>query len=286
MQKHRITPWLVASAAGLLLGGCVSPEQAREQVAVVDSSAGLDREESNWERPFWEQGGGESASRDAGNANGSAPASGGEVVANTGGRILTNLAVTGLSSRQSRALAQAAPDHGFRVVPRADLSEAMARSPECDDASSLACARALAVYAGTRMVITVEGDSEAVVADSSVGAIYPSVSLDTDDTTQALLDLARDKAAIAPWTLRAFRADDGRLYLSAGRANGLEQGMELTVHEPGTLVRAPNGQPINWRAGEAVGRVRVAELFGNSLAALNPVTGQRPTSEHDLILAE
>jgi len=168
---------------------------------VVDSSAGLDREPSSWERSFWEQGGGESASRYRGNGTGSAPANSGEVVPDTGGRILTNLAVTGLSSRQFRTL-------------------------------------------------------------------------------------ARDKAAIAPWTLRAFRADDGRLYLSAGRANGLRQGMELTVHEPGALVRAPNGQPINWRAGEAVGRVRVAELFGNSLAALNPVTGDRPTSEHDLILAE
>lgn len=282
MRKHRFLPWLAVATAGLLLGGCVSPEQAREQVAVVDSPALLDREQSNWERPFWEQGSGESARRDAGNA----PASGGEVIANTGGRILTNLAVTGISSRQFRALAQAAPDQGFRVVPRADLSEAMARSPECGDASSLACARALAVYAGTRMVITVEGGTEAVVADSSVVAIYPPVALDGDDPAQALLDLARDKAAIAPWALRAFRADDGRLYLSAGRANGLEQGMELTVHEPGTLVRAPNGQPINWRAGEAVGRVRVAELFGNSLAALNPVSGDRPTSEHDLILAE
>jgi hypothetical protein len=284
MRKHRITSWLVVATTGLLLGGCVSSKQAAEQIAVVDSSAGLDREPSNWERPFWEQGGG-SGGRSASGA-GKSPAENNAVVTNTRSRILTNLAVTGISSRQFRTLAQAAPDHGFRVVPRADLSEAMARSPECGDPSSLDCARALAVYAGTRMVITVEGGIGAALADSSIGAVYPEVPLDGDDTAKALLQLAQDKATIAPWTLRAFRADDGRFYLSAGRVNGLRQGMELTVHEPGALVRAPNGQPINWRAGEKVGRVRVAELFGNSLAALNSITGQRPTSEHDLILAE
>ena len=194
MRKHRITSWLVVATTGLLLGGCVSSKQAAEQIAVVDSSAGLDREPSNWERPFWEQGGG-SGGRSASGA-GKSPAENNAVVTNTRSRILTNLAVTGISSRQFRTLAQAAPDHGFRVVPRADLSEAMARSPECGDPSSLDCARALAVYAGTRMVITVEGGIGAALADSSIGAVYPEVSLDGDDTAKALLELARDKEEI------------------------------------------------------------------------------------------
>jgi hypothetical protein len=86
--------------------------------------------------------------------------------------------------------------------------------------------------------------------------------------------------------MKAFQGDDGRLYLSAGRANGLEAGDELAIHEPGTLVRAPNGQPITWRVGERVGTLRIGELFGSDLASLIPAEGQRPTPEHDLILVK
>ena len=267
---------LLASAIG---SGCVSPEQAKKQIEVVDSKDGFDRPENEWKTPFWERGGGQPAQDDQSEASSSVAAT------PAAGQIRTNVAITGASGSLYRELDNAAAAYGFRLIPRAELQEAIANTPECSDTTSEACAEALAAYPGARLVVTVDGDN-ATVVDAASGARWDQASLTSGKPAEELLDMLSQRSDIAPWAMKAFRADDGRLYLSAGRANGLEAGDELAIHEPGTLVRAPNGQPITWRKGERVGTVRVGELFGSDLASLVPVEGQRPSPEHDLILVE
>ncbi|MFL1407318.1 hypothetical protein ACJO2E_18395 [Marinobacter sp. M1N3S26] len=237
--------------------------------------------ENEWETPFWERGGGAPAT----DAPREVSSSSVEAVP-AQGQLRTNLAVVGASDALFREMDNNAADYGFRLVPRSELRDAVANTPACQDTTTEACAEALAAYPGARLVITVNNDDSVTVVDAASGARWTEAALTSGKRGDELLDMASQRSDIAPWAMKAFQADDGRLYLSAGRANGLEAGDELAVHEPGTLVRAPNGQPITWRVGERVGTVRVAELFGSDLASLTPVEGQRLSPQHDLILVE
>jgi len=265
----------------LFLGGCVSSEQAQKQIDTAESEAGLNMPDNEWSTPFWERGGGAPAA----DAPREVSSSSVEAIP-AQGQLRTNLAVVGASDALFREMDNTAAEYGFRLIPRLELRDAIANTPACDDTTSEACAEALAAYPGARMVVTVEGDNSVTITDAASNARWGATELTSGKQGEELLELVSQRADIAPWAMKAFRADDGRLYLSAGRANGLEAGVELAIHEPGTLVRAPNGQPITWRAGERVGTIRIGELFGSDLAALVPVAGQRPTPEHDLILIE
>lgn len=277
MQSRFLVPALIT--ATLTLTACVSPQQAEEQIATADSEAGFNREQSQWSTPFW--------ARFRENPAQTSQQASNETIATSAppaGVLRTSVAVTGLSATRLRELASAASDYQLHLLPRAELAEAINNTPACSDTTSLACAEALALYPGARFVVTVEGNSDVTVIDAASGAQWPTAQLEGGDLSNELLNLIRDRNDIAPWAMRAFRGDDGRLYLSAGRANGLETNMEFTVHEAGTLVRSPNGQPIAWRPGDAVGKVRIGDLFGNNLATLIPVEGTQPGADHQLIL--
>src|SRR5690554_3663880 len=266
------------TAGSLFLTACVSQQEAQKQIAIVDSKEAFNTSEVEWKTPFWERGRSDDNNRQQDVSSSSVQA------APAIGTLRTNLAIIGASDALFRELDNTAAEYGFRLIPRAELGDALANTPACEDTTSEACAEALAAYPGARLVVTVEGGSSVTITDAASNARWSATELTSGKQGEELLELVSQRADIAPWAMKAFRADDGRLYLSAGRANGLEAGDELAIHEPGVLVRAPNGQPITWRAGERVGTVRVAELFGSDLAALAPVDGQRPTPEHDLIL--
>ena len=278
-MKCRVFPAVCLTS--LLIGGCVSSDQAQKQLETADSEAGLNMEESEWSTPFWERGGAapvRERSREVSSSSvAAAPAS---------GQLRTNLAIIGASDPLFREMDNNAADYGFRLIPRSELRDAVANTPACDDTTAEACAEALAAYPGARLVVTVNNGDSVTIVDAASGARWAEAALTSGKRGDELLEMASQRSDIAPWAMKAFQADDGRLYLSAGRANGLEAGDELAVHEPGTLVRAPNGQPITWRVGERVGTVRVAELFGSDLASLTPVEGQRLSPQHDLILVE
>ena len=268
--------WLTA----VLATGCVTSDQAQRQIEAVDSEAGLNRTKSEWTTPFWEKGSGDA------DESGQEVSSSSVQAAPAAGQLRTNLAIIGASDSLYRELDNTAADYGYRLIPRPELQDALSKTPACEDTTSEACAEALAAYPGARMVVTIERSSSVTVTDAASNARWGATELTSGKQGEELLELVSQRADIAPWAMKAFRADDGRLYLSAGRANGLETGDELAIHEPGTLVRAPNGQPITWRVGERVGTVRIGELFGSDLAALVPLAGQRPTPEHDLILLD
>lgn len=264
--------------AGVLSGGCASPDQAQKQLDAADSESGFNMPKNEWKTPFWERGGSDDRDRSREVSSSSVQA------VPAAGQLRTNVAIVGASDSLFRELDNTAAEYGFRLIPRAELSDALANTPACEDTTSEACAEALAAYPGARLVVTIENGDTATITDAASNARWGATELVSGKQGEELLELVSQRADIAPWAMKAFQGDDGRLYLSAGRANGLNAGDELAIHEPGILVRAPNGQPITWRVGERVGTLRVGELFGSDLAALVPVEGQRPTPEHDLIL--
>lgn len=270
---------VLLSISSIMLTACVTSQEAQEQREMTQAT-GYDPEEPEWSTPFWEQGGSNGNERPQEVASSSVQATPGA------GQLRTNVAIVGASDSLYRELDNSAADYGYRLIPRAELSDTLTNTPACEDTTSEACAEALAAYPGARLVVTLDGGNSVTITDAASNARWSATELTSGKQGEELLELVSQRADIAPWAMKAFRADDGRLYLSAGRANGLEAGDELAIHEPGTLVRAPNGQPITWRAGERVGTVRIGELFGSDLAALVPVAGQRPTPEHDLILIE
>ncbi|SES90054.1 hypothetical protein SAMN04487962_102242 [Marinobacter segnicrescens] len=287
MFYHFSLKKLAALSSALLLSACASQQQSQEQVEIASEALG--HEEPEWSTPFWERW------TEGGNENQSNAKQRNQSVDNSRkpGRIIefpsslaTNLAIIGAPDSLYRELDNMAADYGYRLIPRSELSDALTHTPACEDTTSEACAEALAAYPGARLVVTIEGGNAVTITDAASNARWSATELTSGKQGEELLELVSQRADIAPWAMKAFRADDGRLYLSAGRANGLEAGDELAIHEPGTLVRAPNGQPITWRAGERVGTVRIGELFGSDLAALVPVAGQRPTPEHDLVLID
>lgn len=268
---------IATSLAGFLLTGCTTAPPD-EQISVADSNEALGYEKPDWQTPFWERNRSPEAS-EAAPAPQATPPTDGPLRANIGiatGDDVTPALETALHNKATR--------YGFIPVPTSALRDAAARLPECSDLSSLACARALAVYPGVRLMMVVK-NRELTLIDPSAGVTYPPTDLPSDNPADAALKLAAERSTLSPWVLRAFPGDDGRLYISAGSSNGVTRGTELTVHEPGTLVRAPSGQPVAWRPGKTIGNARVVELVGSNLAVIVSESGPSLTPDMDLLIA-
>lgn len=273
-----ITGVSLSVLVGLAVSGCVNMP-ASEQIDMADSKAALNYHKPNWQKPFWEQ------------DRSPAPVAQTAPVADDNGRILTNIGL--VTDRAGQIVAAAWPadlqataaGYGFHLVPQSQLNEALSRSSACtSDVLSTACADSLAVFPGVRMLVDLGADQTITIVDGSADVVYPAMSLPASDTNEALMRQARERASLGPWTLKVFAGNDNRMYITAGKVNGLDVGTELTVHKPGQLISAPNGQPITWRAGDTIGRVKVAELVGNQLAVIASVSGEKPTPADELLL--
>lgn len=260
------------------ISGCVHMS-ASDQVDMADSDSALNYHKPKWQKPFWEQ------------DRSSAPVTHPAPVANDSNQLLTNIGL--VTDRSGKTVAAAWPAdlqataarYGFRLVPQTQLNEALQRSSGCAaDTLTIACANSLAVFPGVRMLIDLGADQTITIVDGSADVVYPAMSLPGSDTNEALMQQARERAGLGPWALKVFAGNDNRLYITAGKVNGLKVGTELTVHKPGQLVSAPNGQPIAWRAGDTIGRVKVAELVGDQLAVIASVSGEKPTPADELLL--
>ncbi|MDX1801052.1 MAG: hypothetical protein R3303_09005 [Marinobacter sp.] len=263
---------------GFAVSGCVNMS-ASDQVDMADSDSALNYHKPNWQKPFWEQ------------DRSTAPVVQTAPVNPDNGQVLTNIGLVTDRSGQTVAAAwpadlqTTAAGYGFHLVPQTQLDEALNRSTACtDEALTTACADSLAVFPGIRLLIDLGAEQTVTIVDSSADVAYPAMSLPASNTNEALMQQAKERASLSPWTLKVFAGNDNRLYITAGKMNGLKVGTELTVHKPGQLVSAPNGQPIAWRAGDRIGKVKVAELVGNQLSVIALVSGEKPTPADELLL--
>jgi len=250
------------------LAGCATQGMTTEDTtALVDSQAAFNTDTPNWETPFWER--------------------------------WINNASAGKAERPDTADGEAlistlysdASEQGLRPLPGGLVAETLDSAEPCrQDTAAEACLASLAAYPGVRMLVEVSTAQDgnglsAELHDTSLNAHYRIDRFANSEAgADALMDEINRRVAMAPWSSRVFQGEDGGLYISASRVNGLNQGQQLDVREPGKAVRAPSGQVVAFRPGQSVGRVEIVEFVGDYLAVVKTVSGQTPDDRHWITL--
>lgn len=271
--------------AGSLAGCATQGMTTEDTTALVDSQAAFNTDTPNWEAPFWERwaNAGPRQTERPDTAGGEAP------LANIG-------LVLAPSIKNGKALISTlysdAAEQGLRPLPGGLVAETLSSADACQESPPIsdACLASLAAYPGVRMLVEVAPAAEgsglsAELHDTSLNAHYHIEGFANSEAgAAALMEEINRRVAMAPWSTRAFQGEDGGLYISASRVNGLNQGQQLEVREPGTAVRAPSGQVVAFRPGDSVGRVEIVEFVGDYLAVVKTVSGQTPDRRHWITL--
>ena len=268
-----------------VLSACATDITQEETLALTDSELALDREQSDWQTPFWE------SRTNAGSSQTERP----DTV--SGDDPLTNIGlVLAPSIQDGRALVETlysdGQGQGLRPLPGGLVAETINTADACQNqaTASDACLASLAAYPGVRLLVEImpaqEGDGlSAELHDTSLNAHYRIDRFANSEAgADALMDEINRRVAMAPWSSRVFQGEDGGLYISASRVNGLNQGQQLDVREPGKAVRAPSGQVVAFRPGQSVGKVEIVEFVGDYLAVVKTVSGQTPDDRHWITL--
>lgn len=284
--RHALLSTLIATA---LLAGCsTTPEDRQQAMASVDSSAAFDVHQphkDDWKTPFWERMG-------SSNSNGQQQQ---EAVRKPSfvkrDEPLGNLALVvddAVPDTLPQTISDQAAQHGLLVLPQTLLDEATKYAKGCDQLSSTACQASLAVYPGVRLLAKLtpaaNGQVQVQVWDTRLHKSYQqSVSADANGASAVLAGLT-SQAAMAPWSVQPFPGGDGNLYISSGRVNGLAEGTELAVREPGQPVRTPAGQVVAWHPGKIVGKAKVSQWISATLSRITPESGVAPGPNYRLTL--
>lgn len=265
---------------GITLTGCTTTaRENKHAVSMVDSKSAFDTDQPNWKTPFWEKSSGDQS------ASSRAPSfvKRDEPLSNVGLLVAPSVADV-----LPQSIADQAGEHGLLVLPQSMLSDALNHDKGCTQPGSDACLSALAVYPGVRLLAKLSpGDNGRVtvqVWDTRLGKSYTqSVSADGQGARQ-LLDNMAGQAAAASWSMQPFAGGEGSLYISSGRVNGLAEGAELAVREPGQAVRTPSGQVVAWRSGKIVGKAKVSRWVGATLSIVTAESGTAPGPGYRLTL--
>ncbi|GAA5132909.1 hypothetical protein [Alloalcanivorax gelatiniphagus] len=277
------TVLLSGALAAFGLSGCaLTDTEAKQAMDIVDSPTALNTPQAEWGTPFWERG------------NRAGSADDGKTAPSFTRRDapLANVAIAlddGLDATLPRALTAGAAEHGMLVLPKGLVQDALNNTPGCDDLASEACRSALSVYPGARLVVRIDaasgGQASVRVWDTALNKELEERVANDDQGAARLLESLGNQVAAAEWSARPFVGEGDDLYIAAGRVNGLAEGTELEVREPGRAVRSPTGQVVAWRAGQVVGKARVAEWVGATLSRVESVSGTALSPKHRLSLA-
>lgn len=280
--RHALFGSLIAAAT--LLAGCNTTPQDRQQALdIVDSPIALNQQQVEWKTPFWERGAQQGNAAPDNTAEPPSFVKRNEPLGNVG--LIVDGAV---DPALPQALGQQAGAYGLLVLPRPLLADAMQHARGCDQPTSTACLSSLAVYPGVRLLVRLtpaaNGQVAVQVQDTRLDKSYRQTVGGSADSARALLNGMASQAAMAPWAAQPFAGGDGSLYISAGRVNGLAEGTELAVREPGQPVRTPTGQVVAWHPGKIVGKARVAQWVSATLSRVVPLSGTAPGPDYRLTL--
>lgn len=201
--------------------------------------------------------------------------------------------------RLDTAFEAAALDLPIRLIGDRRMREAVERAG-CSVDNAVACGDTLRRDLGLRMLLEVratEADRLAVrshdlemqgaMSERRLAPGTPSGRVSArslEDLGDTVLRDSLEQARRMPWFARPVEAGtEERWTINAGRASGLTPGQQLRVHQPGRLIRGPEGQPRSWLRGPAVGVVEVTELEDEDRARVRLLDGQGPASESVLI---
>lgn len=288
--RHALLSTLIVTA---LLAGCsTTPEDRQQAMASVDSSSAFDVHQphgSDWKTPFWERGG------NNGNSNGQQSQQQQQTIMKPSfvkrDEPLGNLALivdASVPDILPQTISDQAAEHGLLVLPQPLLKEAIKYGKGCTQVSSATCQASLAMYPGVRLLAELtpaaNGQVQVQVWDTHLHKSYQqTVSADTNGASTLLAGLT-SQAAMAPWSVQPFPGGDGNLYISSGRVNGLAEGTELAVREPGQPVRTPSGQVVAWHTGKIVGKAKVSKWVSATMSRITLESGVAPGSDYRLTL--
>ena len=103
-----------------------------------------------------------------------------------------------------------------------------------------------------------------------IGSYLASV----DDFSRVAPKISEDIVRATEWSCRIIKADDGYVYLNAGRLTGLRPGDKLVVYARGKeFVDPVTGRSLGFAPGELKGYIVVETLFGTDAAKAKVVEG-------------
>ena len=186
----------------------------------------------------------------------------------------------------------------LRLLPDADMRVAL-RDAGCSVDNAIACAETLRREQGVRMLIEVRAEDDDRMAVryhdlEMTGAMRerrlapgtPSGRISArslEELGDTVLRDGLEQARRMPWFARPVQVVDEGWTINAGRASGLTTGQQLRVHQPGRLIRGPDGLPSSWLRGPAIGVVEVMTLQDEDRARVRLLDGQGPAAESVLI---
>ena len=217
-----------------------------------------------------------------------------------GPRTRIGLVISGEDrQRLDTAFEAAALDKPIRLIGDRRMRDALERAG-CSVDNAVACGETLRRDLGLRMLVEIRSTEEDRVAvryhdlemqgamtERRLAPGTPSGRVSArslEELGDTVLRHSLEQARRIPWFARALQAGtEDHWTINAGRASGLTAGQELRVHQPGRLIRGPEGQPRSWLRGPAIGVVEVVGLENEDRARVRLLDGQGPATESVLI---
>jgi len=168
--------------------------------------------------------------------------------------------------------------------------------------------RALGIYPAARLIVfvdklllkstvdTLDGrlsytlvdgfSGRTIEQEDEIGSVARSGSGTGDLLEKLVGEMVSDlqkRAARYTWSSRVAMVEGNRIYLSSGKASGLQRGDIFVVHGPGREIIHPTAKvSMGFQQGPYKGRVEVVSLFGKDAAEATVLEGSAKIEPNDL----
>ncbi len=178
--------------------------------------------------------------------------------------------------------------NGLVPVDAAQLSTLLAQKGlDVSDLAKASVRREIALETGVHAYILVyfpqgqnliKGQKSALRIDAvhaTENVLIGSYLATIDDFPKVAPKISEDIVRATEWSCRIIKADEGHVYLNAGRLTGLRPGDKLVVYARGKeFVDPVTGRSLGFAPGEQKGFIVIETLFGTDAAKAKVVEGQ------------
>ncbi len=182
---------------------------------------------------------------------------------------------------------------GLAVIPenRAEIAQAMGIYPAVRlviFVNRLALSSRGSEIDGRLIYTLVDGFSGRTVEEEEKVLLVPRGGSGTGELLEKLVvemvsDLEK-RAAKYTWSTRVAMVEGKRVYLSSGKASGLQEGDIFMVHGPGREIIHPVAKvSMGFQQGPYKGKIKVVSLFGQDAAEATVVEASGKIEPNDLI---
>jgi hypothetical protein len=127
----------------------------------------------------------------------------------------------------------------------------------------------------------------AIEQEEEIGSVARAGSGAGELLEKLVVEMVTDlekRAAKYTWSTRVAMVEGDRIYLSSGKASGLQKGDIFMVHGPGREIIHPTARvSMGFQQGPYKGKVRVVSLFGQDAAEATVVESSGKIEPNDLV---